>query len=98
MIPPYKYLDFKQKLMTNPKWIARGLQILLDGSSGAKLLDSEMLSINIMVNQLAFGRNGGLPWTLDSHEGVDAILLVTRYARPIYNYYVEKHTIPEATS
>jgi len=98
MIPKYTYSAFKQKLMTNPKWIARGLQILDKGIPAAKLLASEKLSISVMVNQLAFARSGGLPWTLDSHEGVNAGLLVTRYARPIYNYYVEKHTIPEATS
>jgi len=98
MITKYKYADFKQKLMTNPKWIARGLRILDKGIPAAKLLASEKLSISVMVNQLAFARSGGLPWTLDSHEGVDAILLVTRYAPAIYKYYVQKHTIPEAAS
>jgi len=81
--------------MTNPKWIARGLQILDKGIPAAKLLDPEKLSISIMVNQLAFGRNGGLPWTLDSHEGVDAILLVTRHAPAIYKYYVQEYAVQE---
>ena len=98
MIPKYTYSEFKQKLKTNPKWIARSLRILLDGIPAVKLLDSEKLSISVMVNQLAFARSGGLPWTLDSHEGVDAILLVTRYAPAIYKYYVQKHTTPKATS
>ena len=95
MITKYNYCDFKPKLTTNPKWIARGLQILDKGIPGAKLLASEKLSISVMVNQLAFGRNGGLPWTLDSTSGADAVLLVTRHAHAIYNYYVQEHAVQE---
>ncbi len=98
MIPKYTYSDFKRKLCSNPKWIARGLSILNDGIPAAgKLLDSEELSIRVMVRQLAFAKDGGLPWTLDSHEGVDAILLVRRHAPAIYNYYVQLHRVPEKT-
>lgn len=84
--------------MTNPKWIARGLSILNEGIPAGKLLDTEQLSIRVMVRQLAFSKDGGLPWTLDSLEGQDAILLVTRHAPAIYKYYVRLHDIPETTS
>jgi len=98
MIPKYTYSDFKRKLCSNPKWIARGLSILNDGIPAAgpaagKLLDSEELSIRVMVRQLAFAMDGGLPWTLDSNEGKDAILLVRRHAPAIYNYYVQLHRV-----
>lgn len=83
--------------MTNPNWIARGLCVLNKGIPGAKLLSTEKLSITVMVNQLAFGRNGGLPWTLDSTNGMNAVLLVTRHAPAIYNYYIQEHAIPETT-
>ena len=98
MIPKYKYDEFKRKLCSNPKWIARGLCILNDRIPGTKLLDSEELSIRVMVRQLAFAKDGGLPWTLDSNEGKDAIFLVTRHAPAIYNYYIQLHRVPETTS
>ena len=98
MITKYNYCDFKPKLTTNPKWIARGLQILDKGIPGVKLTPSEKLIISVMVNQLAFGRNGGLPWTLDSTSGADAVLLVTRHAPAIYNYYIQSRDVLETTS
>ncbi len=98
MIPKYTYSEFKRKLCSNPKWIARGLLLLNAKIPGLpKFLNSEELSIRVMVRQLAFAKDGGLPWTLDSNEGKDAVLLVTKHAPAIYNYYVQLHRVPEKT-
>lgn len=98
MIPVYGYPDFKRKLTTNPKWIARGLTVLCDGIPGVRLTQVDRLSINFMVRQLEFTTGGGLPWALDSGKGRDAIACVRRFAPAIYKFYRKKYQLPEATA
>lgn len=98
MIVKYNYLAFKNHLIRNPKWIARGLQVLYDGIPGPKFSQTEEVSLSFMVRQLAFGRQGGLPWTLDSDEGRCAVAFVNQYSPSLYKFYTDKLTSRKTTS
>lgn len=93
----YNYTAFKNHLTTNPRWIARGLQVLSDGIPGVELSEAEELSVNYMVRQLAFATGGGLPWTLTNQNGKDAAEFVARHALSIYRHYLKVHTEREKT-
>ncbi len=94
MTTKYNYAAFKTHLTTNPKWIARGLQVLHAKDVDVELLVDDAVRLNYMVNQLAFAKDKKLPWTLDSEYGKEAVKFVTRYAPGIYRFYVRERTTP----
>ena len=83
------YTDFKNKLISKPRWIARAIAVLTYNPHLFGIEPSEVQATSDLVSfSKVIQLNGGLdlPFTLESRDGRDAIKLVRRYAPRLYKY------------
>lgn len=90
MKPVLDYTEFKRKLCSNPKWIARGLQVLVSMLPIPGLSQEDENRLNYMDRQLAFACGRGLPWPLDSDNRQTARNFVLVYAPALHKFYRAK--------
>lgn len=92
------YTEFKHKLLTNPRWLARALVVLAftikpRGISLEAAIELAKLGDVVRRNdelRASFGEQSTLPWAMDSKTGKWAINFVRKQAPSVYNYAKEQ--------
>lgn len=83
------YSEFRRKLTTKPKWIARAIMVLTYDPSQFGITETDSLMVEFAVD---IKRNGGkeLPYSLETLDGKKAVDLVRRFAPRLYRHSLMK--------